>query len=98
MRSIQNKLADQINYLKSDQDQYCPYQIVDLLFEIRNGLRSHLRSRGEDVSQEQYHRYRDQEYRHQLVHGAMPLRSKIDHRNAARAKRRTGPTAATMIT
>jgi hypothetical protein len=73
MRSIQNKCPNQINNFTSDQDQYCPYQIVDLPLETGHGLRSHLRLSREDVSQEENDRYHGQDYRYQLVHDAMSL-------------------------
>jgi hypothetical protein len=72
-RSIQNERRNQINNFTSDQEQYRPYQIVDLLLEARNGPRSHLRLRGEDVSQEENDRYCGQDYRYQLVHDALSL-------------------------
>jgi hypothetical protein len=72
--SVQNKCPDQINNFTSDQEQYRPYQIVDLLLKIGHSLRSFLRLRREDGSQEENDGDRSQDYPNQLVHNAMSLR------------------------
>src|ERR1700680_2441463 len=67
---VENKRPDQIDYFTSDQEQYRPYQIVDLLLKIGHSLRSLLRLRCEDGSQKKNDGYRSQDYPYQLVHNA----------------------------
>jgi hypothetical protein len=72
--SVQNERPNQINNFTSDQEQYRPYQIVDLLLKIGHSLRSLLRLRREYASQEEKDGYRSRDYPYQLIHNAMPLR------------------------
>jgi hypothetical protein len=72
--SVQNEASDRVRDLTSDQEQHHPYQIVDLLPEIRHGLRSLLRSPGEQRPQEENDGYRSHDEPDQLVHGALLLR------------------------
>ncbi len=67
-----DQACDRINENTADDEQDCPYQIIDLFLEFGESLRSLLRSPHKEGTQQENSRHGSRDDDHDLVHRACP--------------------------